>query len=233
MKTTLGEDKTGACAVCHNAFRKTRFDQKFCSLVCRTQAKKFYRSSKWFDRPDREEQNRHRNERYYAGRENILARQRAWRAENPEKARAKDRTKYERNKAKHIARTSAYRKAHPGIRQQEYRNARNKQPRANPLMAARHRSLKKSFSFDLTREWAEQNWTGTCAVTGLPFEFGTSRAYPFAPSIDRKDSALGYTKDNCRFVLFAVNSFKGVGTDEQMLKIATALVDHQALLARL
>lgn len=96
------------------------------------------------------------------------------------------------------------------------------------LENAKNRSLKKGFPFDLTREWCERVWTGKCAVTGLPFAFGTQTHFPFSPSIDRIDSALGYTQTNCRFVLFAINSLKGTGTDEQMLQIAQALIDNAA-----
>ncbi len=232
-KTTLGEDTIATCAICTTPFSKARHDQKFCSGPCRTEAKKFYNRAKWFDRSDREVQNHARRQRYYASRPEIAERARKWRQENPELARAKDKARYEKNKKKHIERTGAYRLAHPEVRQKEYRNAREKRPWLGPLIGARHRALKKGFAFDLTHEWAERNWTGKCAVSGLPFVFGTTRSYPFSPSIDRKDSSLGYIQGNCRFVLFSINSFKGIGSDEDMLFTARALVDYQADLARL
>jgi hypothetical protein len=46
-----------------------------------------------------------------------------------------------------------------------------------------------------------------CAVTGVPFSldrYGTTRA-PFAPSIDRIDSALGYTRKNVRLTCQIAN----------------------------
>jgi hypothetical protein len=232
-KTTLGETKTANCAVCGTIFEKKRHDQKHCSRQCLTEAKKFYNRSRWFDRPDREAQNQARRKRYHETRPEVAEKARKWRQENPELARAKDKAKYEKNKAKHAERTNAYRRSHPEVRKKEYQTARMKFPWKRPLLAARTRALKKGFSFDLTHEWAAQNWTGKCAVTNLPFEIGTVRSFAFAPSIDRKDSSLGYIQGNCRFVLFAVNSFKGVGTDETMLAIAKALVDYHADLARL
>lgn len=51
-----------------------------------------------------------------------------------------------------------------------------------------------------------------CAVTGLAFNLanvGSGKQRPFAPSLDRKDSSLGYTKDNCRFVCVAANFAMG------------------------
>lgn len=224
MKQTLGEERIGTCQICQAPFPKTRFDAKFCSTECRTEAKKFYNRTRWLDRTDRETMNEKRKERYYAARPQVLENLKQWRRDNPEEAKAKDRAKYEANKEKHIARTNAYRKAHPEVRQKEFHNARQKRPWRQCLANARNRSLKKGFSFDLTREWCEQNWTGTCALTGLPFMFGTQTLFPFSPSIDRIKSSEGYTQNNCRFVLFAVNSFKGTGTDEQMLEIANALI---------
>lgn len=185
--------------------------------------KKHNASVIWADRPDRAERNRLRNEAYHRNKESICAAERAWRKANPEEARAADKRSYQRNKRQKIERARAYRGKHPEIRQTEYRNSREKRPWERPFRGARHRSLKKNFPFDLTREWCEANWTGKCAITNLPFSFGTQQHYPFSPSIDRVDSAKGYTQDNCRFVLFAVNSFKGTGTDEQMLQIAEAI----------
>jgi hypothetical protein len=83
-------------------------------------------------------------------------------------------------------------------------------------------------------EWAEKTYTGVCALTGLPFInsaqaiAGKSGGRPYSPSIDRINPLKGYTQDNCRFVLFAVNSFKGTMSDPEMYHIARALISHQS-----
>lgn len=49
---------------------------------------------------------------------------------------------------------------------------------------------------------------GKCEVTGLPFADGMpshAKRRPFAPSIDRINSTLPYSIDNCRLVCFSVN----------------------------
>lgn len=46
----------------------------------------------------------------------------------------------------------------------------------------------------------------------------------FSPSIDRIVPALGYTPENCRFILWAVNAFKHDGTDDDMYRVAEALI---------
>lgn len=227
MKITLGEAKTGTCQICQKPFLMVRHDQKFCSGDCRYEAKQFYKRLKWVDRPDRDERNKQRMDRYYAKRGDVLAKQRLWREQNPEAARAKDKATYERNKEQHIARTTEYKRLHPGLQHTVYKNARTKRPWQLSLANAKNRSQKKGFAFDLTREWCERNWTGRCAITGLNFVFGTQTHYPFSPSIDRVNSGLGYIQSNCRFVLFSVNSMRGNGTDEDMYKIAEAMIAYR------
>ena len=68
---------------------------------------------------------------------------------------------------------------------------------------------------------------GYCQLTRLPFDFyptkNTSKN-PYAPSLDRIDSQKGYTKENCRVILSAVNDALGEYKDEDMLPILKALV---------
>jgi len=47
---------------------------------------------------------------------------------------------------------------------------------------------------------------------------------PYSPSIDRKDSSKGYTDDNVRVVLSAVNSALGQYDDKTILPILKAMV---------
>jgi hypothetical protein len=225
-KQSLGEEKQGTCAWCETSFAKKRHDQRFCSPECSRKGKKA--AVPWIERHDRARLNAARNARYYANHEESKRKQNEWRRANPERVREVARAEYQRNKVAHAERSRAYRAKNTPDRNAEYKRAKEKRPWRAALINARHRSLKKGFAFDLTREWCEQNWTGFCAVSGLPFSFGTQTHFPFSPSIDRIRSDLGYTASNCRFVLFAVNSFKGTGTDEDMLLIAKAIIiQHQ------
>lgn len=50
---------------------------------------------------------------------------------------------------------------------------------------------------------------GKCALTGIRFEFTAlpgARIRPWIPSIDRIDSRLPYTKENCRLICASVNT---------------------------
>lgn len=65
---------------------------------------------------------------------------------------------------------------------------------------------------DLTRAYIEEKFGTVCAVTGVPFSFdrknGTGFQNPYAPSIDRIDSAMPYQIGNIQIVLTAVNFAK-------------------------
>jgi hypothetical protein len=89
---------------------------------------------------------------------------------------------------------------------------------------AKKRSKTNNIEFSLDREWViEKVKSGNCEVTGLPFELTTGRN-AFAPSLDRTDPTKGYTKDNVKVVVWCYNTAKGVGTHEDVLKLAQAIV---------
>lgn len=67
------------------------------------------------------------------------------------------------------------------------------------------RDIMTRHEFDLL--WREAG--GFCQLTGLPLqprpEGCADRVYPWAASLDRIDSAKGYTRENCRIVCAAMN----------------------------
>lgn len=101
------------------------------------------------------------------------------------------------------------------------------------LKNAFERATKKNVAFELTEVWAREAWTGKCALTGIEFGLGQRGWGPkiYSPSIDRIVPALGYIPSNCRFVIWAVNAFKYDGTDEDMYRIAEAILRNRPLIA--
>ena len=80
------------------------------------------------------------------------------------------------------------------------------------LQAAKYRSLKRGAPFNLTKEWAlaqVEKQDFKCAMTGIPFFCKRpldARVHPYSLSFDRIDPKNGYTIDNVRIVVFAINA---------------------------
>lgn len=136
-------------------------------------------------------------------------RQKRWRTENAERNRAYHRTYQSTYKLKKIT-------AVPWI---------------SLLQASKQRSTKLGLAFDLDRNWFASRWTGRCELTNLEFNGPEKRkgykSRNLSPSIDKIDPNKGYTKDNCRIILWAINSLKRDGTDDEMYLVAEALIKNR------
>jgi hypothetical protein len=96
---------------------------------------------------------------------------------------------------------------------------------------AKRRAEEKGIAFDLDRlDLIERITAGRCEATGLPFDMATGAGLnPWSPSLDRTDSAKGYTPDNVRVVCTAYNWAKGPWPTDVLLQLARAIVDTAAL----
>ena len=81
----------------------------------------------------------------------------------------------------------------------------------------------------ITEIWNEQS--GKCALTGIDLKEeapeGATGAEWNSPSMDRIDSKLGYTKNNCRIIIYCINAFRGNMTDDQMYELAKLLLANR------
>jgi hypothetical protein len=78
---------------------------------------------------------------------------------------------------------------------------------------------------DLSKRFA----TGRCELTGLPFDLTVRKARRWnSPSIDRIDAARGYTHDNVRFVVWALNAALSDWGERVFHLIATAWLYKRA-----
>lgn len=95
------------------------------------------------------------------------------------------------------------------------------------LRAVGKRCRRKGLAFDLDEDWLSARLrSGVCELTGLPFDpsVRTRKPNPYTPSIDRIAPKGGYTKGNCRVIVYALNmAMRDLGL-EAFLPIAEALV---------
>jgi len=94
--------------------------------------------------------------------------------------------------------------------------------------SSKYRARKKKLEHSLSHDWYMKKLEkGICEITKIPFVYTSDRMSPRHPSVDRIDSSKGYTEDNCRMILWCINSFKGNGSDKEMYHIAKAIIDKK------
>lgn len=97
------------------------------------------------------------------------------------------------------------------------------------LWCVRKRAKKKGWPCDVTPTWIARQLERqhyACAITGIAFSARNpagAHKRPFMPSLDRIDSAKGYTTDNLRIVCVAVNTLIQDWGAEVFLEIARAV----------
>ena len=96
------------------------------------------------------------------------------------------------------------------------------------LANARKNARARKLPFSLTRAELDLIWArsgGRCELSNLPFDLVNAQGFTrraFAPSIDRIDGALGYSSDNCRLILVALNMAINEFGDALFSKVARA-----------
>ena len=98
----------------------------------------------------------------------------------------------------------------------------------NPMKVFRGRVKRRAreakVEFNLDFEWFKERLDrGACEATGLPFVDSEKPMDSFQPSVDRTDPNGGYTKDNCKMVVWMYNSCKGDNSHKDVMIFAKAL----------
>ena len=154
--------------------------------------------------------------------------------EKKEKRQEYQREWYAKNRDRCRKRNSKWRVENREKTQEHRRKVYAANPQHSTISSlfhrAKDRAKDKGLPFILTKEWvAERIEWGKCELSGIPFNLEAGRGVQgqYSPSIDRIVPELGYTPENCRMILCAINFLKLNGTDEDMLNIAKALVKYQ------
>ncbi len=83
---------------------------------------------------------------------------------------------------------------------------------------AMHRAKQKGLVFTITLD--DVVIPSHCPVLGIEIKSAVGgKATPNSPSLDRKDSMLGYTKENTVVISYKANCIKNNGTIEEHQKI--------------
>lgn len=96
------------------------------------------------------------------------------------------------------------------------------------LTRARSRSQHLRVPFDLTAEYLESLWTGTCPVLGIPISLsGKSRSDEHAAELDRFYPELGYVKGNVTFLSRRANRLKNNTTTTELRKLLDWMTSNE------
>jgi hypothetical protein len=102
------------------------------------------------------------------------------------------------------------------------------------LNRSRRSARSRNLAFGLDIDFLQSLWEaqgGHCAVSGLAFsDERHEHAFvktPFAPSLDRIDTAQGYTQDNVRLVCMAANFALNQWGDDVLRRLAHGVVETE------
>ena len=99
-----------------------------------------------------------------------------------------------------------------------YHNGLNKQVEKGMFYQAMHRAKQKGWEFTITLD--DIVIPSHCPVLGIEIKSATGgRPTPNSPSLDRKNSMLGYTKENTVVISYKANCIKSNGTIEDHRKV--------------
>ena len=225
-----------ACEECGGIFERLRKDSRCCSPLCHIISRR--------KRPEIRADNRARSRAWHADPKNKEKRRLKRKPAPARFAPCKEcgevfQVKTKALFCKHSCQARHYRRTNPelframhlrnkatanAISLRNYRRTKAKTPWKILLEAARFRARRKNISFTVDDAWCEARWTGRCELTDLEFVLDSPRRIAMSPSLDQINPSGGYTTENARFVLWAINTAKGTDSDETLYKIAEALI---------
>lgn len=129
-----------------------------------------------------------------------------------------------KNSERHKCNQKIWHKVNKEVISLKKKAKRKESPLVNLRDSVRGALKRKGGDIDanfMLQMWFDQD--GYCAISGLKMVWGGGTG-PQNLSIDRIDPTVGYYKGNVRLVCHAVNSFRGQMSDDDLLKMAIALV---------
>jgi hypothetical protein len=93
----------------------------------------------------------------------------------------------------------------------------------NALNNAKRRAVEQGVDFSLTREDLLDLLEERCPLLGCQFAFAKGKTVPESPSVDRKDSSKGYTKENVWVISAKANRIKSNATTDEIEAVLLGL----------
>ena len=113
-------------------------------------------------------------------------------------------------------------KRNPRYMEEYQPNWRGKNYASYLCRGTKGRATKTKREWRLNLEWFKQKLSaGVCEQTGIRFNFDFSIKHPFRPSVDRINSKLGYTPENCQLVCCIFNIAKSNWSNDQLWEFIT------------
>jgi len=118
-------------------------------------------------------------------------------------------------------------RSHPAIIAERVKKWRDERRGYALVNVAKHRAKARGIAFNLEPALIQARIdVGKCELTGIPFDLTTAWSWN-APSLDRIDSSGGYTMNNVRVVLYAVNVMANTWGHGRIMEIASAITERR------
>jgi hypothetical protein len=91
---------------------------------------------------------------------------------------------------------------------------------------ARRRAKAAGFVCSITKTWLVAHAPAHCALLEVPLDYQATTSTATSASVDRRDSTLGYTPDNCRIISFKANRIKSNASVFEIALLAKNLTTY-------
>jgi len=91
---------------------------------------------------------------------------------------------------------------------------------------ARRRAKAAGIACTITKAWLVAHAPTHCALLEVPLDYQATTSTATSASVDRRDSALGYTPDNCRIISFKANRIKSNASVFEIALLAKNLTTY-------
>lgn len=147
-----------------------------------------------------------------------------------EKAYARHRKYYEKNREKCIERAKLWKQARRVPKEYEYLSNTEKSykrmsinPVGHLLSRAKTRAKKKGLLFDIEPE--DVVFPEVCPYLGIPLQFNKGSPQDNSYALDRIDNTKGYVKGNVQVISHKANNMKRDATLTELLLFARAVLE--------